>query len=84
MISAIVKFLKDNVINFIVIGISAAMLYFGVAFFNERIALENREFPKGGIQNHLLWSVKGECFFAKPTYTDTVYLVAVPDCNKDK
>ena len=37
---------------------------------------------KGGIQNHIVWSIKGECYFVKPYSDDTVYLVPVPDCDK--
>jgi hypothetical protein len=37
---------------------------------------------KNGIQNHLVWSIKGECFFIRPTEDDRVYLIAVPDCDK--
>ena len=36
---------------------------------------------KGGIQNHLVWNIKGECFFVRPA-TYTVYLVRVEDCDK--
>lgn len=37
---------------------------------------------KDGIQNHLTWSIKGECFFVRPNDEVTVYLVRVPDCDK--
>ena len=37
---------------------------------------------KDGIQNHLTWSIKGECFFVRPNDEITVYLVRVPDCDK--
>ena len=37
---------------------------------------------KGGIQNHLLWSNKGECFFVRPYNNETVYLIRVEDCDK--
>jgi hypothetical protein len=36
---------------------------------------------KNGIQNHLVWNVKGECYFVRPA-TNTVYLVRVEDCDK--
>jgi hypothetical protein len=42
---------------------------------------ELKEF-KGGIQNHLVWSNKGECFFVRPATGQTVYLIKVEDCNK--
>ena len=37
---------------------------------------------KDGIQNHLTWSIKGECFFVRPATGQTVYLVKVEDCDK--
>lgn len=36
---------------------------------------------KGGIQNHLVWDIKGECYFVRPA-TNTVYLIRVNDCDK--
>jgi len=42
---------------------------------------ELKEF-KGGIQNHLVWSNKGECFFVRPATGQAVYLIKVEDCNK--
>jgi hypothetical protein len=36
---------------------------------------------KGGIQNRLVWNIKGECFFVRPA-VNTVYLVRVEDCDK--
>lgn len=37
------------------------------------------------IVNHLVWNIKGECFFVKPSRyaEDKVYLVKVSDCNKE-
>jgi hypothetical protein len=37
---------------------------------------------EGGIQNHLVWSNKGECFFVRPYSPETVYLIRVKDCDK--
>jgi hypothetical protein len=37
---------------------------------------------EGGIQNKLVWSAKGECFFVRPYSTDVVYLIRVIDCDK--
>ena len=36
---------------------------------------------KDGIQNRLLWSVKGECYFSKPLNQTDVLLVRVSDCD---
>ena len=50
----------------------------GVAF-----VMENPPLPeyKGGIQNRLVWNIKGECYFVRPA-TNTVYLIRVEDCDK--
>ena len=37
---------------------------------------------KDGIQNHLVWSIKGECFFVRPHTETTVYLIRVVDCDR--
>ena len=37
---------------------------------------------KDGIQNHLTWSIKGECFFVRPHTDQTVYLIRVTDCDR--
>ena len=37
---------------------------------------------KDGIQNHLTWNIKGECFFVRPNDDVTVYLIRVQDCDK--
>jgi hypothetical protein len=37
---------------------------------------------EGSIQHHLVWSLKGECFFVRPYSEETVYLIRVKDCDK--
>jgi hypothetical protein len=37
---------------------------------------------KDGIQNHLVWSIKGECFFVRPHAETTIYLIRVADCDR--
>jgi len=37
---------------------------------------------KDGIQNHLVWDVKGQCFFVRPNDDVTTYLIRVADCDK--
>jgi hypothetical protein len=36
----------------------------------------------GSIQNKLVWSVKGECYFVKPINSTENILVRVNDCDK--
>ena len=72
---------KIKTINFagyflgVIIG---SFIVAGVAFFAENPPLA--EF-KDGVQNRLVWNIKGECFFVRPA-TNTVYLVRVIDCDK--
>lgn len=40
------------------------------------------EVIEGSIQHHLVWSIKGECFFVRPFSADTVNLIRVKDCDK--
>jgi len=54
---------------------------FTVAEFNNKPNPALKEF-KDGIQNHLIWSIKGECFFVRPNDDVTVYLVRVTDCDR--
>ena len=37
---------------------------------------------KDGIQNHLVWDIKGQCYFVRPNDEITVYLIRVVDCDK--
>ena len=43
-------------------------------------SIEN--FKDNIVHNHLVWSVKGECFFVRPYSSETVYLIRVQDCDK--
>ena len=47
--------------------------------FQNRLMMETSETD---IKNHLVWSIKGECYFVRPiSQTDTI-LVRVKDCDK--
>jgi hypothetical protein len=37
---------------------------------------------KTGIQNHLVWNMKGECYFVRPTVDERIYMIRVEDCDK--
>jgi hypothetical protein len=79
MVSKIIDFLKRNLI------VIACGLIIGFVVYNQYINFVNppelKEF-KGSIQNHLLWSNKGECYFVRPYSGSTVYLIRVEDCDK--
>ena len=63
----------------------AALLAFSVLVYHGLSVTPNtveyKDF-KDGIQNHLVWSIKGECFFVRPQTELTVHLVRVADCDK--
>lgn len=84
MFNSIVDWFKLHVMEILVSLVIALM---AIAIFNlvdvVKKPPEVKEL-KGSIQNHLTWSVKGECFFVQPYSNGTVYLIPVPDCNKDR
>ena len=40
------------------------------------------EASEGDIKTHLVWAVKGECYFVKPINSTENILVRVNDCDK--
>jgi len=80
--SNILQFIKNNgktiIETIIFIGV-VVYLFVMPPFQKENPVLKDY---KDGIQNHLTWSIKGECFFVRPNDDVTVYLVRVPDCDK--
>ena len=73
-------FIRENVMNWLLTILSAFLVIY---WYQTQLhtPVDFRDF-KDGIQNHLLWSIKGECYFAKPQAEQTVYLVRVVDCDK--
>jgi hypothetical protein len=53
-------------------------MYYAPYFMNKPF---NGEFD-GSIQNKLVWSVKGECYFVRPLNQTDTLLVRVNDCDK--
>jgi hypothetical protein len=84
MISSFINWFKVRLTEIAIILVIVAM---AAAIFNlvdvVKKPPEVKEL-KGSIQNHLTWSVKGECFFVQPYSNGTVYLIRVEDCDKDK
>ena len=61
-----------------------AVVVFGLTFYYTPYFMNlpvNGNFD-GGIQNKLVWSVKGECFFVRPLNQTDTLLVRVKDCYK--
>ena len=50
-------------------------------FWSSKSNTQLKDF-KDGIQNHLVFSIKGTCYFVRPYDDVTVYLIPVPDCDR--
>lgn len=79
MIKKIVGWLYDNAF------LICVFVFFGVISYVSSMPPKPnavlKEY-KDGVQNHLIWNLKGECFFVRPNDDITVYLVRVQDCDK--
>jgi len=78
-----IKSKSDLIVNILFLALAAVVIYnasMSGAFFDKRVS-EFREF-KDGVQNHLIWDIKGQCFFVRPQTEQTVLLVRVQDCDK--
>jgi hypothetical protein len=71
--------------NFITNSVIVLLVLSGLTIYNlvdvVRRPPEIKDF-KDGVQNHLVWSVKGECFFVKPYTDNMINLIRVQDCDK--
>jgi hypothetical protein len=75
----IIDFIRSNLNTWLTTLLACVIIY--QVYNLDTKTPEFKEF-KDGVQNHLLWSIKGECFFVKPQTEKTVYLVRVEDCDK--
>jgi hypothetical protein len=75
----IFDFIKNNINTWLTIFLICVILY-QITRIDSKVN-DFKDF-KDGVQNHLLWSIKGECFFVKPQTEKTVYLVRVEDCDR--
>ena len=76
------NFLKRNTSSLIDVLLAAAILtylFYGSPLHKENTVLKEY---KDGIQNHLTWDIKGQCYFVRPTEETTVYLIRVTDCDR--
>lgn len=37
---------------------------------------------RGSIQNHLVWTIRNECYFVRPYSYEVFYLIRVEDCDR--
>lgn len=72
----------ENILSWI---LTATLFGFFVFFYTQAMkttnTVEYKDF-KEGIQNHLVWSIKKECYFVRPINDVVVHLIRVPDCDK--
>jgi hypothetical protein len=76
-----IKIYAPKVIEYTVLVLLIYWFFVTPMFWSSKANEKLKDF-KDGIQNHLTWSIKGECFFVRPNDEVTVYLVRVPDCDK--
>jgi hypothetical protein len=76
-----IKIYAPKVIEYTVLVLLIYWFFVTPMFWSSKTNEKLKDF-KDGIQNHLTWSIKGECFFVRPNDEVTVYLIRVPDCDK--
>ena len=80
--SKFIAWLNTHILSLIIAAVVISSVYSIINLVEiTRRPPDTNEF-KGGIQNHLLWSNKGECFFVRPFSSETVNLVRVEDCDR--
>ena len=80
MIEIVFKFVRQNYKNWLILALGIVV---GLNYYvdNYLVPPDVKDF-KDGVQNHLIWSIKGECYFVRPQSEQTVYLIRVVDCDK--
>jgi hypothetical protein len=80
MINVVMNFVKENYKNWLILVLG---IFVGLNYYvdNYLVPPDVKDF-KDGVQNHLIWSIKGECYFVRPETEKTVYLIRVVDCDK--
>ena len=66
-----------SILSWVVLGV-ALFLAYGK---QQEDVLKLKDY-KDGIQNHLVWDIKGQCFFVRPHTDVTTYLIRVSDCDR--
>jgi hypothetical protein len=69
---------KKKQIFYVSLLVFVLTVYYAPYFINKPVV---GDFD-GSIQNRLVWSVKGECFFVRPLNQTDTLLVRVSDCDK--
>jgi hypothetical protein len=79
MFEKIGNYIREYFFPVVIFGSGLVLVYFAAT---TKPNVETLKDYKDGIQNHLTWSIKGECFFVRPHTDQTVYLIRVTDCDK--
>lgn len=82
MIKNLIAWFNNN--TFKIVGV---LIVFGALFTVYNLIDVSRKpaeivVKEGSIQNRLVWSASGNCFFVRPMAGETVYLIPVKDCDK--
>jgi hypothetical protein len=72
----------DNWLAWVFIAFAAVCWALATQGFNNGKQTQVLKEYKDGIQNHLAWNIKGECYFVRPNDDVTVYMIRVQDCDK--
>ena len=78
-----INWFKNNISNLIGYILVILLMVYTVAFYVMPTPKQEvlKDF-KDGIQNHLVWSISGKCYFVRPNNDVTVYLIPVADCDR--
>ena len=78
-----ITWFKNNISNLIGYILVILLMVYTVAFYVMPTSKPEvlKDF-KDGIQNHLVWSISGKCYFVRPNNDVTVYLIPVADCDR--
>lgn len=79
MFSKFSHYIKEYFFPIILFGSLSALVYIQATSKPQSEVLKDY---KDGIQNHLVWSIKGECYFVRPSTDPAVNLIRVADCDR--
>ena len=79
MYNSLIEWLSKNKNIFYVALLVFVLTMYYMPYFMNRPVDGNFD---GSIQNRLVWSVKGECYFVRPLNQTDTLLVRVNDCDR--
>jgi hypothetical protein len=78
-----IKLYVPKILEYTVLILLIYWFFITPMFWSSKTSDKLKDF-KDGIQNHLVWSISGQCYFVRPNDEVTVYLIKVPDCDRSK